>query len=337
MDIFRVEMENAWTLLSEGATGDREWRALRIDAAHPLEVFAAVREADMARGLLFECPRDTSPTWRFRFDSEGMRLIDKKDPSDGVRRIVLVLERLDLKPIFSVVAQDLITASKDTSTTSDALTVIGARLSAWQACLKVRREGFGKQQIVGLFGELVILEKISNWIGFDRAMAHWSGPERGLHDFEMGAFAVEVKTSLGIRGLVSIGSLEQLDTVGINKLILCRVAVVADPLGDDLRAFVTRLRLIADGMGTGVRSDFDRKVLLTGFVDIESHEISSNCFSVSAIEPYEILDGFPRLIKETVTPGVTSAEYQVDLSHAVKFCLPEPVFAALFTEIAAGA
>jgi len=336
MEQFATAMESAWSLLCAGTVGDREWRALRIETTHPLEVFAAVREEDMARGLLFECSKDVSPPWRFRFDSEGIRLIDKKDPSDGVRRIVLVLERIDLGAIFSVIAQDLIAASRGASTAADALTVIGARLSAWQSCLKVRREGFGKQQIVGLFGELVILEKISNSIGFDRALAHWSGPERRLHDFEMSAFAIEVKTSLGLRGSVSIGSLEQLDTVEVNELILCRVALVADPEGVDLRALVSRLRAVADCMGSAVRGEFDRKILLTGFVDIESLEISSNCFSVSAIEAYQVLDGFPRLTKETVALGVTSAEYQVDLANAAMFCLPVATFEQRLNELVVG-
>lgn len=336
MEPLATEMDRAWTSLSSGSAGDREWRALRINAEHPLDVFAAVRESDMTRGLLFECPEEVAPAWRFRFDSEGLRLLDTKDPSGGIRGIVLVLERTDLGPIFTIIAQDLISSSIGKLDAAGALTVIGSRLSAWQACLKVRREGFGKHQIIGLFGELVILEKISNSIGFDRGISYWSGPERGIHDFEMGAFSIEVKTSLGLRGSVSIGSLEQLDTAGISKLILCRVAVVADPNGIDLRAFVSRLRGIADSMGAGIRGEFDRRILLTGFIDIESQEVSSNRFSVAAVEGYEVREGFPRLTKETVTPGVTSAEYQVDLANATKFLITAGAFDELLTELSIG-
>lgn len=315
-DSIRGALTSAWESLIDGPSGEREWRALRIETGHPLDVFAAVREIDRTRGVLFECLTSSAPAWRLRFDSEGLRLFDDRAGRDGPRRIALALERADLESVFLVIAEDLIASSGAAGDAKEAVVALGGRLSAWQTCLKLRREGFGQERMMGLYGELVLLERLASVVGLDRAIASWTGPERRLHDFETAGAAIEVKTSVGPRGMVHVGSLDQLDPSGLQTLSLCRVVLVPDERGRDLSQLVVRVRQAADSLGAAVRRALDQRLLMSGYIDLDAGSARFDRFGVHGVEAYDVGGDFPRLTRETVGVAVVSAEYRLDVTGA---------------------
>lgn len=325
----RDALTTAWDSLARGPAGDREWRALRIELAHKLDVFAAVRENDRTRGVLFECPVAYAPAWRLRFESEGLHLADDREGRDGTRRISLALERSDLETVFLVVAEDLIESSRAAGDTQEAIATLGGRLSAWQTCLKLRRDGFSQERMLGLYGELVMLERLASAVGMPRAVAVWAGPERGLHDFEADAFAVEVKTSQGASGAVRIGSLNQLDPSGLRQLALCRVVVVPDDAGTRLAELVARVRAAASAAGPSVRRGLDQRLLMSGYIDPGERDEPFEPLSVIAVEAYDVFGDFPRVTRETVPSAVLSAEYRLDVTAAGTSRMAEAAFDAL--------
>jgi hypothetical protein len=326
----------SWATLNKGPTGSRTWRALRFEQNHALDVFAAIREGDGKRAVLFECGIQAAPKWRLRFDSEGLTLTDERQSGEGVMQIALALEREDLEPVFLVIAEDLVRASTPASTAAEALETIASRLSAWQTCLKLRRDGFGQERMLGLFGELTLLERLAERIGLADAIRHWSGPDRGLHDFIASSKALEVKTSKGTAGLIRVGSLDQLDDTGLTDLILCRVVVVPNDNGIDLDALVARLRQAADLCGHGMRQTFDRCLLLTGYLDSSGREERFDRLDVVAIEPYRIGPGFPRLTSATVVPGIVAAEYVLDPTAAAALRLDDEQLRSVFLSFGMG-
>jgi len=319
----------SWDSLARGPAGDREWRALRIELAHRLDVFAAMRETDSARAVLFECPLAYAPAWRLRFESEGLHLADDREGRQGSRRIALTLERTDLEAVFLVVAEDLIESSRAADDVQEAVATLGARLSAWQTCLKLRRDGFGQERMLGLYGELVLLERLASLVGMARAVAVWTGPERGLHDFEAGAFAVEVKTSQGASGAVRIGSLDQLDPSGLRQLALCRIVVVPDVVGTSLVDLAARARAAAVVAGPAVVRGFDQRLLMSGYVDPSERDAPFEPLSVVGVEAYEVCRDFPRVTRETVPAAVLSAEYRLDATAANSYRMTDAAFDAL--------
>jgi hypothetical protein len=332
----REAMTRAWASLIAGPSGEREWRALRIETGHLLDVFAAVREQDKTRGVLFECPILSAPAWRLRFDSEGLRLFDDRAGRDGPRQIALALERADLESVFLVIAEDLVASSRSARDVTEAVEALGARLSAWQTCLKLRRDGFGQERMLGLYGELIVLERLASVIGLDRAIAAWSGPERGLHDFEAQRVAIEVKTSLGVRGTVQIGSLDQLNPSGLQVLALCRVVAVPDDAGIELSELIARVRNAADNMGHSVRRDLDQRLLMSGYIDPEVRGLAFDRLAVVDLEAYEVRGGFPRLTRETVDAAVLSAEYRLDVSAAAEYQMTAEGLAQLLARFGMG-
>lgn len=311
------QLTAGWAKLAHGPSGPREWRAVRLEIPHVLTIFASIRENDGTRAILFECPIATAPSWRVRFESEGLALVDERDVGEHVMRVALVLERPDLESIVLVIAEDLINSSLMAETPLQAVAAIAERLLAWQTCLKVRREGLSYQRMLGLFGELVVMERLAAEGRLDLVVPGWTGPDRGIHDFERAGQAIEVKTSSGLAGLVNVTALDQLDNGGLGALTLCRVAVVRDDDGEDLREVVARVRTEADRFGHGVRQTLDRGLLLSGYIDADVATDQLEKLSVVAIEGYDVREGFPRLTSQTVSPGIVAAEYRLDLASAV--------------------
>lgn len=332
----RETFHRIWSELDVGHDGQGEWRAKRLETQHPLDVFAAVRETDLARGVLFECPTASSPMWRLRFDSEGFRLLDQSTGRSGTRCIALALERPDLEAVFLVIAEDLIASSMSAAKPDEAVTLIGSRLAAWQACLKVRRDGFSHDQRLGLFGELILLERLSLAVGMDLAIAAWKGPQRGLHDFASGKYAIEVKTSLGAYGLVHVGSLDQLHVKDAQQLALFRVVLVPDEQGNNLQEIVARIRTAADQLGHTVRNALDQRVLMSGYLDADGLEVEAERYAVAAAEPYDVRAEFPCLTKEMVRAGVASATYSIDMSFANSFLMAAEQFDVLLMNFGRG-
>lgn len=336
MTTAREQLTAGWAKLVVGTPGPREWRALRLEIPHILTVFAAVRESDGTRAILFECPIATAPSWRVRFESEGLALVDERDALEQVMRVALVLERPDLESIALVIAEDILKASVMTQAPLDAVTAIAERLSAWQTCLKVRREGLSYQRMLGLLGELVVMERIAALSGLDRVVPSWTGPDRGIHDFERGDRAIEVKTSSGLAGLAHISALSQLDAGGFGELTLCRVAVIRDDDGEDLAEIIARVRAEADRFGHGVRQRLDRGLLLSGYIDADVAAERLEKLSVVAVEGYDVREGFPRLTSQTVPPGIVAAEYRLDLASAANHQMSAADLEGVFSRFATG-
>lgn len=332
MESIRQVISRTWNSLAAGAPGGREWRALRIETRHPLDVFAAIRERDNIRGILFECPVELSLNWRLRFDSEGICLFDERESRDGIRRVALVLERPDLEQIFLVVLDDLIHSSRFGATVEEAMSAVAERLLAWQTCLRLRRAGFGAEQELGLYGELMVLERLATVAGYARAVEVWTGPDRGLHDFETSARAIEVKTSHGKHATVNIGALDQLDATKVQSLVLCRIVVVPDDGGVDLKSLIKRVRCAADLAGLAVRSNLDRRLLLSGYIDPDERDAHSDRFSVTDLEVYNIEGDFPRLTHENVNPAITSVTYRIDLQNLSQYRISGSELEKMFTE-----
>ncbi|MCY4556404.1 MAG: PD-(D/E)XK motif protein [Chloroflexi bacterium] len=68
-----------------------------------------------------------------------------------------------------------------------------------------------EHQELGLYGELVILGNLIDSVGERSAIGSWRGPAREEHDFGLGEFDVEVKTTLSEDRSHRISSLTQLE------------------------------------------------------------------------------------------------------------------------------
>ncbi|MEV8232605.1 PD-(D/E)XK motif protein [Micrococcus luteus] len=191
----------------------------------------------------------------------------------------------------------------------------------WRSLLAVARRGMGERQLVGLFGEVTILNRAAAVLG-PAALGLWTGPDRNRHDFVGPEAAVEVKTSsLQNRQSVSIHGLRQLEPSEGASLTLAVVEVEAHPLGRTVGD------LVAEATAMGVDPSLLReKLASSGF--IAGMPGSEGRFKVVSIRYWEIEADTPVLrrssLDEAVVNAISDLRYSLELSalgpcHAEEF------------------
>jgi hypothetical protein len=94
--------------------------------------------------------------------------------------------------LFTELCADVLVAVQDLPT--NPIRALNRVLDRWKALFQAHQTPMGEQQLVGLFGEIMVLNRL---LEHDPS-AHrlWKGPHGHRHDFSSGRHAVEVKSSL---------------------------------------------------------------------------------------------------------------------------------------------
>ncbi len=112
--------------------------------------------------------------------------------------------------LFAIMAEDLKAVLEKRQF---ALSAFLDRVQAWQTFMEQKHPPVMSEHTeTGLFGELVVLKRLMDTLGEQRAVQAWKGPDGGLQDFRLEEFILEVKTSSAPKGFpITVCSLEQLD------------------------------------------------------------------------------------------------------------------------------
>lgn len=311
-----------WTGLLGFPAGDRLFRSRRLDGAGALAFHLAVRSPDDAPCLL-AAPGDAIADAVQTFETGGLRL--SRAAGQAGPMLVLSLEEPDRRDLFALICADVIDAASEGSDERHALTMLAGRLAAWRAFLRDRSGRLGRADMVGIMGELLVLDRVVEAGG--AGLAAWRAPDDGLHDFACGSWAVEVKTSLSGGRSIRVSSLDQLDDAGLASLYLCHVRLVEDETGDDLAALV----LAVEGRLPDDRSrrDFRNALLRRGLL-AEDLATPTPTVRVLSIDAYRVSEGFPRLLRVQAAPGIVDASYEVEVRALAPFAVDPGALAAVF-------
>ncbi|MFF1412823.1 PD-(D/E)XK motif protein [Streptomyces sp. NPDC058289] len=235
--------------------------------------------------------------------------------------------RADLAELFDdVLAAMIDQLESNTGERPDA--VCKRVLNEWRELLRRRHGLLGEEALRGLFGELVVLEKI-----LDSARAHtlsvWCGPNRDPHDFRLSGGDLEVKT-LGMTGsTVRIHGVGQLQPPVNGDLHLVVVRLSSDPDGLSLPDLVDRITPKTDG-----RRAFDDALARAGYVGIDAEHYRDRRFVVPQIVALPVTDGFPRVVPSSLVAAlpveISALSYTLDLSLLLATSLTGPEVAVLF-------
>lgn len=324
-------VRKAWGEASAVTPGARLWRAVRIQFPGPLTILAAIRESDRSRAVLFETPIENAPPLQGRFEADGISMLEERNYSDRVYRIAVTLERPDLDTIFGIVVADLIEAASPFQTASPAVSALFTRLAAWQAFLRARRSGLGREAVIGLVGELLVLRKIAGVAGWTAGVESWMGPTGGLHDFVRRGTGVEVKTSSGVASLIDISSLDQLDDTGLSTLLLAHVHIAEAAAGYHLPGLISEMtRDLAAASPSCVRA-FQDTLLAAGYADVDSDLYLLRVFQTLSVRCCRIGPSFPRLVRAGAPQGILEASYRLDVRALQPHVLDDATADAIIT------
>lgn len=305
-------LRSAWTELSRHPALTRQFRTTRLSPSLALDAYAAIRAADDAPCLLLEA--QVPPT--SLFEVGGMRL--NNYPGENGVLAALTLEDPSQSDLFAMVCGDAI-ASAAGATADESLSQFLTRLDAWRRFLRERRAGLTRNETVGLFGELLLFERLLR--DTIPELTCWVAPDDGLHDFLLHGHALEVKTAHGSANSVRISTLDQLDATGLRRLDLIHVRLVEAPDGRNLSEVIADLeRMLPDDRS---RREFANALLRRGLMPDDLQARSEPRLSDPRFSAFAVTTGFPRLTRTTVPGAVQAAEYSLEIraigTHAVDF------------------
>jgi hypothetical protein len=310
-------------------TGPRKLRAAPVAATTRSGLSVAV-DHDGHRHLLV--PVDPKRRLAREFRGPTLRLERRPYEDEDTYQVYadLACLRPDLGDLFTELCVDVVGASQ--ALPQSPVKALYQVLDRWKALFQKQAEKLGPEQLVGLFGELLVLERLLE-IDPD-AHRLWRGPTGHRHDFSSDLLAVEVKSSGADTGRrPRIHGLDQLDAPAGGELFLAWFRLTRTPAesaGTGFLELIERVRALADD-----ESALLGRLAHAGY-SVNDDELYRHVRFVVAEERwYQVTDsGFPGLTSRTLASAgvpisVLDVEYTIDLSGD----LPAPMPSAQVTRV----
>lgn len=216
--------------------------------------------------------------------------------------------------LFSPLVEEIMTAVIDHGRAP--WKAVNTIMRAWQSAWKPTVSDMSKTLQVGLFGELLTLEKIVLPALGTSAIHFWSGPDYERHDFVGNLLHLEVKTTRKSRHEHEISRFDQLNTPEGRSLLVVSILLEESIAGTETIA--TKMESVIDL----IRSDpeasdlFMSKMIQIGWSDELRRNSQLMRFNIRDAQIYEVDSTFPRLPIDFECPdGVVAIKYTIDLAN----------------------
>lgn len=293
---------------------------LRIDATHPLDFFWGKDSSNRLLLILNFPIIDASDLNAHQIELTGIKSDICKIDSTGIAYFQLTLQSKENADIFYTLCNDLIEKTRTITNIDEALSLIYSRLNRWRALLSKANRGLSPQKVQGLFGELKFLEECidNNLVNTQAAIEGWLGPMGAPHDFIFGQSAIEIKSISGSSAdSVRISSESQL----ITHLTTLHLRIIFLARDEDCNKGESLNELIKELKNKIYSHDlvqvFDGRLSEIGYIDIPEYDYP--CFSVMQNKTYQVREGFPRIVPESLSTGISNVAYDISFSSIAVF------------------
>ena len=171
-------------------------------------------------------------------------------------------------------------------------------------------------KIIGLIGELLILEIVTKQFGAG-AISSWWGPVRHRHDFEFGNSGIEVKSTINPHSNeVEIHGLKQLTPDPERSLYLAHLKINLDPNGLNLSELIKRILKMEVS-----KFELDEKIGKSGVTNELIQSFSDFKFNGFITRYFLVDSAFPSITQENLSIGdvsrISRVSYKIDLKDLV--------------------
>lgn len=262
-------------------------------------------------------------TAQFRRDAVPLNGIDvdlRNGEGGGQQRLVLTLARHVDSDLFIGLCNTLIGSLTDVSDPATALAVAQAHLRRWKSFLAgANARLLSPEEVRGLFGELHVLRLLyRDTLSQKAAVDAWCGPDDSHQDFIFGDRAIEVKSFSGReRNAVRISSEDQLESL-VDELFLLTQRLSDMPDAPQALSLNQIVALI-EGELTEAEAieQFADKLGAMSYAPLIAYDAPR--FVVSGLQGYRVTEGFPRLIRSQLSPGIRGVSYDIALESITPF------------------
>jgi hypothetical protein len=306
------QLNQLWQLLEAMLPTDTELCVHAVGIRSEGSGVCVGRDKQARRHLLIPLPKGKPSAPPFK--SAGLFIRTRPLLRDGSQRPFLDLVCLStaLNDVFSHLILDVLQGMRPDE--PEAAEICRRVLEEWKELFGSGSGGMGKEQITGLVGELLILDKLTAFS--PSALSCWDGPAGGIHDFRQGCRALEVKTSTRRHGrFFTISGHQQIEAPIGGDLHFAALKLEQNPGGAlSIPMLLERIR----------RNGVDPTLLLEqlnelGYAPGASEQADSVRFDASECRYYPVNDQFPRVIAASFVggqppAGVIKISYEIDLS-----------------------
>lgn len=241
---------------------------------------------------------------------------------------VLMFKLLDdgQRDIFQRLCRDIVASASRAASEAEAVNLALARTFRWHHLLRGGPDGrLSPEEQKGLAAELLVIEEhLLRCLSPRDALDCWRGPTGSPKDFEIGRLCIEAKARRGAsRPHIAISSADQLDTTGIDELLLFVVEIDQAPedasAGFTMAELVTRVRDRLMALDASVSETFEERLLAAGF-DPSDNYGDMRWVAGKALF-FRVSEGFPRISASTLPSGIGNVTYTVALQDCVPYAL----------------
>lgn len=240
--------------------------------------------------------------------------------------LLISLLQYQSRDVFSILCSDLIHKISEHKEEKEIVRIVVNQLEKWRTLFdRMRNGGLHPTEQQGLYGELTFLQKfISKSDNLNSVINSWVGVDKEIRDFQLGNWAVEVKTTAGNNHQrVSISSERQLDDTLMDCLYLYHLSVeTSKGNGETLNQKVQAIRNMI-GDNHFALNAFNSKILEAGYLDIHAQLYEERCYVKRDENIYHVKDEFPRIKENEIRNGVGDVKYTIILSQCDKFLISE--------------
>ena len=232
---------------------------------------------------------------------------------EGRSGVALELHDPSFEDLFEHLGQDIIAAIGD-SDEPDIGTAISKCIQRWRSFVEQGNPPMSGEEVRGLLGELVVLDRCIGRFGAREALQAWVGPLGGLRDFQLPDASVEVKTFQSDTGaVVRFNDPQQLDADDQRPVYVAAVRLARCSKGGvTLPQAIQRIRehLHAD---QEVLAMFEQRLTRCGYVAAFAQLLEQQ-YRAGRPVLYRVRDDFPRIRPGDIPPGVQDVHFSVPLA-----------------------
>lgn len=311
----------------------------RVDADLPWGMFWAV-DADRNCLLILQHDPGNKPDNKLP-KLRGLE-VEMRIPEAGAASLLVIrLTDDEQREIFHRLCLDIISATRQANTEKEAVERFLARTWRWHRLLRGGQDGrLSSEEQKGLIGELDVLQQVlMPNIGVRTSVKGWTGPLGAPKDFEIGRVSIEVKARRGAATpFVTISNEHQLDTDGVDALILCVSEITAAGEDDKDAVTITDVARIVlqeiEKLDASISELFEERLAATGFDWTDDY--SDKKWLRGPDDTFEVRGDFPRVTPNMYPSGVSSLRYSVFLPDCEPHRIDSDCVKKLITEGAHG-
>ena len=249
------------------------------------------------------------------------------DPNKQEKRILIFkLTNNQHRDIFSVLCEDLIANIATETNEKQLVKTLLNRFEKWKSLFtKIASEGLLPEEQRGLFGELYFIRKfLQHNQNYSAVLNTWVGPASEVRDFQMGNWALEVKTTHGNNHQkIQISSERQLDTTHLDKLFLYHLSLEKiQESGETLNQIIASINNLLNA-DTIALNRFKSKLYEAGYFEQHFAFYDSIGYFIRQDNFYIVENEFPRIQENEIRSGVGDVKYSIIISQCEAFIQTE--------------